>query len=87
MPYRPKPVDPSRVVKIQAHELPMHFEPEEGDYDLRFAHDKDTLEHHDIITLSKRLTTLMPGREDDILSRLQNFRVAYLNLDTGEIGS
>lgn len=87
MPHRPKPVDPSRVVKIEVIELPAHYEPGEGHYELRWGHDPDNYELHDLFSLERYLKKLMPERAQDILDRLQNFRLAYLNLATGEITS
>lgn len=87
MPHNPKPVDPSRIVKIDVLELPMHYEAGEGHYELRWGHTPNDFELHDLFSLERALKKLMPARVDDILSRLQNFQLAYLNLATGEITS
>lgn len=87
MPHRPKAVDPSRIVKIDVLELPEHYEPGEGQYELRWGHKPDDYELHDLFSLERYLKELMPERVSDILDRLQNFRLAYLNLATGEITS
>jgi hypothetical protein len=78
-------VDPAQVVRIIAHELPAHLEPEEGDYELKWGHLPKNPEYHDIITITKKLNELMPDRTNDILMKLQNFKKVYLNLKTGEI--
>jgi hypothetical protein len=85
MPRNLKPVDPTKAVRIEAHELPKHLEPEEGDYELKWGDKPKKPEYHDVITLTKRLKEIMPTRVDDILMKLQNFRKVYLNLATGEI--
>lgn len=87
MGYRPRPANPEKVVKIECLDLPEHFEKDEGYYELRWAHKPKDVETHDIITIKKAIQKLMPSRTDDILDRLQNFQVAYLNLETGEISS
>ena len=87
MPHLPKAIDPSRIVKIDALELPMHYEAGEGHYELRWGHKPDDYELHDLFSLERLLKKLMPARVADILDRLQNFRLAYLNLATGEITS
>jgi hypothetical protein len=65
----------------------MHYEPGEGHYELRWGHKPKDYELHDLFSLERALKKLMPKRVDDILCRLQNFRLAYLNLATGEITS
>lgn len=85
MPRNLKPINPSKVICIEAHELPTHLEPEDGDYELKWGDQPKNPEYHDVITLTKKLNELMPGRADDILMKLQNFRKIYLNLETGEI--
>ena len=85
MPINPRPVDPSKIVKIEALELPQHYEAGEGEYELRWANKPKEVERHDLFSLTRALKKIMPSRVDDILSRLQNFRLAYLNLETGEI--
>lgn len=80
-------VDPSKVVKIECHDLPRHREVGEGDYELRWAHKPKEVMYHDIMSLARELQKIMPERAEDILDRLQNFKVAYLNLATGEITS
>jgi hypothetical protein len=87
VPHRPAPVDPAKVVKIECLELPAHFAEDEGVYEVRWGHRPKDYEMHDIVTLKKAVLKLMPDRVDDILDRLQNFRMAYLNLATGEITS
>lgn len=87
MPHLPKAIDPSRIVKIDALELPMHYEAGEGHYELRWGHKPDDYELHDLFSLERLLKKLMPARVADILDWLQNFRLAYLNLATGEITS
>lgn len=87
MPRHYKPVDPTKVVKIDVLELPEDYEVGEGQYELRWAHTPDNYELHDLFSLERALKSIMPKRVDDILCRLQNFKVAYLNLATGEITS
>jgi hypothetical protein len=87
MPRNHKPVDPSKVVKIECHDLPMHREVGEGDYELRWADKPKEVMYHDIMSLARELKKIMPSRVEDILDRLQNFKIAYLNLATGEITS
>ena len=80
--------DLSKLIKIECLELPEHLEKDEGYYELRFANDVDNWESHDIITLRKRLAGLQTRQTvDEILDYLQNFRLAYLNLATGEMSS
>lgn len=80
-------IDPSKIVRIECQTLPESFEFGEGEYELKYGHKPKDVFYYDITTLAKELKKLMPDRVDDILSRLQNFRKAYLNLDTGEISS
>lgn len=87
MPRNFKPIDPEKVVKIDCLELPQHYEPDEGEYELRWGHKPDEYELHDLLSLERALKKIMPTRVDDILIRLQNFRRAYLNLASGEITS
>ena len=87
MPRYYKPVDPSKVVKIECFELPTHRRPNEGEYELRWGHKPKDVEYHDIMSLYKALQELWPERAEDILNRLQNFRKAFLNLATGEVTS
>jgi hypothetical protein len=88
MGINPRPVkDPSKVVKIECLDLPERREKHEGYYRLRWAHKPKDIEFHDIISLGMALKSIMPDRAEDILDRLQNFRIAYLNLATGEISS
>lgn len=82
-----KPPDPSKVVRIEAIELPMHYESGEGEYELRWGHTPENYELHDLFSLERYLKRIIPSRVDDILARLQNFKLAYLNLATGEISS
>jgi hypothetical protein len=78
-------VDPSKIIRIVAQDLPEFEEPGEGDYVVRFGDRPDTPELHDVITLRAFLKDLWPDRVADIIDRLQNFRRVYLNLATGEI--
>lgn len=87
MPRNLRPVDPRHVVKIEVIELPLHYEQDEGQYELRYGNTPDIYELHDLLSLERTLKVLMPKRVDDILCRLQNFRVTYLNVRTGEITS
>jgi hypothetical protein len=87
LPINHKPVDPSKIVRIECFELPEHNEPGEGEYELRYGDRPDDYEIHDLFSLKRALKTLMPDRSDDIVTRLQNFRKAFLNLATGEITS
>jgi len=87
MPRHLKSVDPSKVLKIEVLDLPENYEVGEGQYDLRWANNPDNYELHDLLSLERALKGIIPKRVDDILCRLQNFRVAYLNLATGEITS
>lgn len=80
-------IDPTRVVRIETIELPLSRESEEGIYELQWGHKPDEIESHDLLSLERALKKIMPTRVDDILSRLQNFKLAYLNLLTGEISS
>lgn len=65
----------------------MHREPGEGEYEVRWGHTPKEYELHDLFSLERLLKTLMPKRVDDIVTRIQNFKIAYLNLNTGEITS
>jgi hypothetical protein len=85
MPRNYKPVDPSKVVKIECFELPQHREPNEGEYELRWANRPEEFELHDLFSLERELKNIMPDRIDDIVTRIQNFRVVYINMQTGEI--
>jgi len=87
MPRYYKPVDPKYIIKIDVLELPQVYAAGEGQYELRQADTPDKYELHDLFSLKRTLKTIMPKRVDDILCRLQNFRVAYLNVATGEITS
>jgi hypothetical protein len=80
-------INPSSIIKIECTELPEDFSFGEGSYELRRGDKPKEIFYYDVTTLSKEIKQIMPGREDDVLSRLQNFRRAYLNLDTGEITS
>jgi hypothetical protein len=82
-----RPVDPAKVVKIEAIDLPTEYGPGHGYYELRRAHEPDNYEAHDVMSLDRVLKKLIPERAADILDRLQNFRLAYINLATGEITS
>ena len=82
-----KPVDPKHIIKIEVLELPQVYEVNEGQYELRYGNTPDNYELHDLFSLEKSLKDIMPKRVDDILCRLQNFRVAYLNTESGEIPS
>lgn len=72
---------------IECHELPVELACDQGDYELRWGNDPEKSFYHDIISLKRELKSLIPKRVDDILDRLQNFRIAYINLATGEIYS
>lgn len=87
MPRYHKPVDPRHIIKIEVLELPTVYEAGQGQYDLRKADTPDNYELHDLFSLERELKRVMPKRVDDILCRLQNFRVAYLNTESGEITS
>jgi hypothetical protein len=82
-----RPVNPAKIVRIECFELPEHREPGEGEYELRMGDKPEDYELHDLFSLERALKKLMPGRVDDIVTRLQNFRKAFLNLETGEITS
>lgn len=81
------PKDPSKVFMIECLEPPSHREKGEGDYEFRWGDKPDEVMYHDIMSLRKELTSLIPERTEDLMDYLQNFRVAYVNLDTGEIFS
>jgi len=66
-------------------EEPTEYEKGEGEYEVRMGNDPKNKVYHDLFSLEKWLKTIWPQRVDDILNRLQNFRIAYLNLQTGEI--
>lgn len=72
---------------VECHDLPTELAPDHGDYELKWGHKPDEPYYHDIISLKRELKGLIPDRVDDILDRLQNFRIAYINLATGEIYS
>lgn len=82
-----KPVDPKYAVKIRCLEKPKEKISGDGYYDLRWGDRPKEANYYDVITLPKELDKLMPKRTDDIMDRLQNFAVVYLNLKTGEITS
>jgi len=79
--------DPSKVLMIECHELPQHREKGEGDYELRWGHKPDEVYYHDVLSLERELCKITPKIAQDILDRLQNFRIAYVDLATGEISS
>lgn len=87
MPRNIRPVDPKHIIKIEVLELPLHYEANQGQYELRHGDTPDIYHLHDLFSLERTLKDIMPTRVDDILCHLQNFRVAYLNVDTGEITS
>jgi hypothetical protein len=77
--------DPAKVIRIEMIEVPVEYEKGEGEYEVRRGDDPKDIVYHDLFSLEKWLRTIWPQRADDILNRLQNFRIAYLNLQTGEI--
>lgn len=79
--------DLSKVIKIDVLSFPEHLESGEGEYEVKFGNRPTESEYHDIMSMTKFLNKLWPERADDILSRLQNFGKAYLNLERGEITS
>jgi len=85
MPQNLKPADPNKIIRIEVIDLPTQYEKGEGEYEVRLGSaPKDKL-YHDLFSLEKWLNEIWPERTDDILSRLQNFRKAFINLGTGEI--
>lgn len=77
--------DPSKVIRIEMLEAPVEYEKGEGEYEVRRGDDPKNSVYHDLLSLEKWLKTIWPQRTTDILDRLQNFGIAYLNLQTGEI--
>lgn len=87
MPWNPRPADPAKVFMIECHDLPTEFAKDHGDYEFKWGNKPEEIYYHDVVSLKKELTKLVPDQVDDILDRLQNFRLAYVNLETGEIFS
>jgi len=85
--FHTPPSDLSKIIKIDVLSFPEHLEAGEGEYEVKFGNRPKESEYHDIISMTKFLEKLWPDRSDDILSRLQNFGKAYLNLERGEITS
>lgn len=81
------PQDPAKVIRIEMLEAPLEYEKGEGEYEVRLGSNPKEKVYHDLFSLERWIKTLdqWKPRCDDILSRLQNFRVAYLNGQTGEI--
>ena len=75
----PKPED---VIRIVAEELPTTPDKGDGLYEWRWCTDKYYL---DFVDLGKEIDKVMPGRSEEILERLQNFRKVFLILNTGEV--
>jgi hypothetical protein len=82
-----KNVDLSRVMKIEALELPKVVEEFEGIYEIRYADNPKDYQTFDIIDLRKEISSIkeLKDKTDFILDHLQNFKVIYINLDTREI--
>lgn len=80
-------IDPCRIIKIEALDLPKFFEEDEGTYEMRYAHNPSEYQTFDIIDLKKELESIneLESRAEFILDHLQNFKRVYINLDTGEI--
>lgn len=74
-------------MKIEALELPSHYEAGEGEYEIRWGNNPKEPEYHDLFSLERLLKEVWPDRCQDILDRLQNFKKAFLNLESGEIQS
>ena len=89
MGYNPKPANPDAVYKIKVLELPTQFESGEGLYEFRHASDPKNYELHDIITLKLKLIQMFRSSfvAEQMLDRLQNFKVLYINRETGETSS
>jgi hypothetical protein len=87
MPYTPKPVDPTDIIRIEALELPEQKEVGEGIYDYRTGDTPKAPLFFDIIGLELKLKDVMPDRVDFIIDHLQNFKKVYVNIKTGEITS
>jgi len=77
--YVPSPED---IIRVEAIELPTKREPGEGLYEWRHL---DTLFLVDMLDLKKEFENVMPGKSEDLLDRIQNFRKLYINLVTGEV--
>lgn len=87
MPYKPKLPNPADVIKIVVIELPEAREFGEGLYDLRRGSEPKKPNYYDILGLLKVLSKELPGMEEGIVDRLQNFRKAYINIRTKEVTS
>ena len=89
MPYTPKPVDPTDIIRIEVIEFPDEKEVGEGIYDYRIGSNPKTPLFFDIIgienKLKEALKDVMLDRVDFILDHLQNFRKVYINIKTHEI--
>lgn len=81
------PKDLSKIIRIEVLDLPEHYEPNEGEYEVRIGSSPKEPAYYDIITLDRWLRKICPNIAIEILDRLQNFRLAYLNLGNGEITS
>ena len=78
------PIRKEDIIRIEALDLPEVLEKGEGVYEWRCM---DTKFYVDIIALKKELKEIMPGREEDIADRLQNFRKVFINTATGEVST
>ncbi len=77
------------IVRIEMIVAPEQREKGEGLYEYRHMSDRYTL---DIFDLERDLAKLkhdfkMNGTPEQVLDRLQNFKMVYINLGTGEVST
>jgi hypothetical protein len=81
-------VDPSKIIRIETTELPKEHAKGEGEYEVRYGHKPKDYEIHDVISLEKLVLSKVfkdQIKVEQILDRLQNFRVLIINLKTQEV--
>ena len=61
---------------------PTQYARGEGLYEWRYMTDKFYV---DILDVEKEINDVLPGKGEDILDRLQNFRTVFINIATGEV--
>lgn len=75
----PTPEDVVRIIRI---ENPAAIVKGEGIYEWRYMKEKYFI---DCIDLKKDVERMLPGRSEDVIHRLTNFKQVYIILPTGEV--